>query len=113
MADLEEEWGRLYLDRSQARRRKMLLQSRPLINVTSEQYEKVEQELKECQEQEVAARWRRDMLEWGRQGGSELETGEEVLEQGQFPLDGGLADILTCCRCRHTFSKGWNKARHR
>ena len=75
----------------------------------------MEQEVEKCKEQEAAARWRRDLLEWegDGQGKKELERGEEVQEQSQFPLEGGLADVLTCSYCRHTFTKGWNKFKHR
>ena len=77
----------------------------------------MKQQVEQCREWEGLVRgWREglDWSSWGEESVEErLESEASLAGEGQYPLEEGVQELLTCSYCRTTLSNGWSRARHR
>ena len=115
---MEQEFGQFYQFRSYVRAKKLEIMNTPMLSMdATTKVQELKEQVENCRVwQELITGWR-EGLAWDEVDGQEvvtrLEREEQVVAEADFPLEAGVAELLTCPHCRVPFTKGWNQFRHR
>ena len=105
---MEQEFGQFYQFRSYVRTKKLEIMNTPMLSRdATAKVQELKEQVENCRMwQELITGWR-EGLDWDEVDGQKvvtrLEREEQVVAEADFPLEAGVAELLTCPHCRTPF----------